>query len=61
METEINRTKDKEEIVRHWTDNEMKEAHHKCGYNWRSNRKRLRTIPVTDSFRNNYDSIFGHS
>ena len=46
------------ESKRHWQDKEMKEIHHANGKTWRSNRDKLRVIPVSDSFRDNYDDIF---
>ena len=65
MELETKITKDvdgkgntKEETVRHWSDKEVKEMHKANGKTWRSNRDKLRVIPVTEDFRNNYDSIF---
>jgi hypothetical protein len=60
METEVKKNADgsKIEHVRHWQDKEIKEMHHASGKTWRSNRDKLRVIPVTDTFRANYDDVF---
>ena len=58
MELERKYSKGREEIVRHWTDSEVRDKHRSHGYDWRSNRTNLRVIAVTDSYRHNYDAIF---
>lgn len=58
METEIKQSKGKEERIRHWTDREVKEAHHMNGKTWRSNKDKLLVIPISDAYRSNYDDIF---
>ncbi len=58
MELDVKKSHGKEEVIRRWEDKEMKEIHKSKGYNWRSNRTRLRVIPVTEDFRDNFDDIF---
>lgn len=48
----------RDETIRTWSDKEVKEIHRAKGYDWRSNRTKLRVISVTNDFRDNYDDIF---
>lgn len=60
MELETKKTPERQEKIRHWSDKEVKELHKQAGYNWRSNRTRLRVIAVTEKYRQEYEGIFGH-
>ena len=60
MEIEVKNTKGKTETVRHWSNKDMKELHKANGYAWRSHRTKLRVLPITDEYRDNYADIFGH-
>jgi hypothetical protein len=60
MEIEHKKSSGRSEKLHHWTDREVKDLHKQKGYAWRSNRKKFTVIPVTDDYRRNYDSIFGH-
>ena len=58
MEVELKKTHGREEHIRHHTDRDIRELHRSKGFEWRSNRTKLRVIAVTDTFRNQYDNIF---
>lgn len=58
MELEVKKSHGREETVRNWSDKDIKQMHRERGYDWRSNRTKLRVLKVTDQFRDNYDSIF---
>jgi hypothetical protein len=61
MELEVKEKAGKQkEIIRHHADKEIREAHRRLGYDWRSNRVKLRILPVSSAFRDNYESVFGH-
>lgn len=60
MEIEEKKSRGKVEKIRHWKDAEIKEFHKANGKTWRSNKTKLTVIPVTQTFRDNYSSIFNH-
>lgn len=60
MEVETKKSKGKEEVVRHWSDKDMKEIHKHAGKTWRSNKHKHTVIVKSKAFYDNYDSIFGH-
>lgn len=60
MEVETKKSKGKEEVVRHWSDKDMKEIHKHAGKTWRSNKHKHVVIPVSKAYLENYSSIFGH-
>ena len=62
METEIKTSSGKTERVNHWTDKEVRETHRSKGYDWRSVHTNIEVLlPTSDIYRENYNSIFGHS
>jgi hypothetical protein len=61
METEIKKSKGREERVRHWSDNDVKEMHKERGFAWRSVHTHLESLkPTSEKYRVNYQDIFGH-